>query len=136
MDDDITVQLTVSANIEKVWEYWTKPEHIVNWNYATDEWMCPRAVNNLEPNGKFSWRMEAKDGSMGFDYSGTCKEIKVNKLIKLTLDGGREVSISFTEQNGLTKISETFEPDENDVELQRQGWQAILNTFKKYVETN
>lgn len=136
MKDLITVKVSVSAGIDKVWEYWTNPQHIVHWNFATDAWMCPKAENNLEPNGRFSWRMEAKDGSMGFDYSGTYDKVELKKSIELTLDDKRKVSIAFSTINGTTEVVETFEPDENNPELQKQGWQAILNNFKKYVESN
>ena len=131
----ITVQVQISANKEKVWQYWTLPEHIVQWNFATDAWCCPTAYNELEPFGKFSWRMEAKDGSMGFDYSGTYTSIQPQASIHWTLDDGRKVSMTFTDLGDSTEVVETFEPDDNDVELQRQGWQAILNNFKQYVES-
>lgn len=136
MKNAITVQVVVSASIDKVWTFWTNPKHIVNWNFASDDWMCPNAINNFEPNGKFSWRMEAKDGSVGFDYSGTYNNVETQKQIELTLDDNRKVFISFSFDNGMTTITEIFEPDENDIELQKQGWQAILNNFKKYVENN
>ncbi len=132
----ITIKTSVSADINKVWEFWTKPEHITRWNFATPEWHCPDAVNELAPKGKFSWRMEAKDGSMGFDYSGTYLEIEEPNLIKKQLDDGRMVEISFIERDEIVEVVETFEPDENDPELQKQGWQAILNSFKNYVESN
>jgi uncharacterized protein YndB with AHSA1/START domain len=131
-------RIIVSAKInglkEKVWEYWTSPQHIVNWNFATNEWYCPTAENDLRPGGKFSWRMEAKDGSMGFDYSGQYETIKSKEFIELKLDDDRSVSIEFLEQNEQTEVIESFEPDENDPDLQKQGWQAILNNFKAYVE--
>ena len=137
MKDLITVEVSLSENIDKVWDYWTKPEHIINWNFATVGWICPKAENNLEPNGTFSYRMEAEDGSMGFDFSGKYKKVESKKLIELNLDDNRSVSISFFTEEGNTTLVETFEPeDQNDVELQRQGWQAILNNFKKYVESD
>lgn len=131
---EITVECAIAADEKTVWEFWTNPQHITQWNFATDEWCCPNAINELEAEGKFSWRMEAKDGSMGFDYSGTYQEIVPYFKIGLTLDDGRAVIIEFKNKNGITTVSETFEPDENDPDLQRQGWQAILNNFKKYVE--
>lgn len=136
MKELITVKVSLSSNIDKAWDYWTNPAHIIKWNFATDEWICPNAENDLTPNGKFSYRMEARDGSMGFNYSGTYKNIESKKLIELNLDDGRSVSIAFSEEDVNTILSETFEPDENDIELQREGWQAILNNFKKYVESN
>jgi uncharacterized protein YndB with AHSA1/START domain len=130
----ITVSAQITASKENVWEYWTTPQHIVNWNFASDEWYCPSAENDLKPSGKFSWRMEAKDGSMGFDYSGQYESIKTHEIIELTLDDGRKVTIEFSESDGKTEVIESFEPDENDPDLQRQGWQAILDNFKAYVE--
>ena len=136
MKNPITVTSTISASVDKVWEYWTNPQHIINWNFATDTWRCPTAKNNMRPNGKFSWRMEAKDGSMGFDFSGTYNKVEPKQLIELTLDDNRKVAIASSMENGVTTVTETFEPDENEVELQRIGWQAILDNFKKYVESN
>lgn len=132
---EIEVECTIAADEKTVWEFWTTPKHITQWNFATDEWCCPNAVNELEAKGKFSWRMEAKDGSMGFDYSGTYQEIMPYSKIGLTLDDGRAVTIRFEHENGITTVTETFEPDENNPDLQKQGWQAILNNFKKYVES-
>ena len=129
----IKVQTTVPLSIEKVWEIWTKPEHIVNWNFASNEWHCPAATNELKPNGKFSWRMEAKDGSMGFDYSGVYRIIDPKEKIIKILDDGRLVEIEFYETVNGVKITESFEvEDQNSVDLQRQGWQAILDNFKVY----
>lgn len=130
----ITVKTIVNAAPAKVWEFWTSPEHIINWNFATPEWHCPSAKNDLKPGGTFSWRMEAKDGSMGFDYAGKYLKIDEPVLIEKELEDGRKVTISFEALDGKVEVIETFEPDDNDPELQRQGWQAILNNFKKYVE--
>jgi uncharacterized protein YndB with AHSA1/START domain len=132
--DSIRVETLVRAPIQKVWEYWTSPEHIIKWNFASDDWHCPSAENNLRSGGKFSWRMEAKNGSMGFDYSGKYTQIKELELIKLVLEDDRQVGIEFRENDGMTAVIEVFEPDENDPELQRLGWQAILDNFKNYVE--
>jgi len=131
----ITVKTAIASDIHRVWHCWTLPEHIVRWNHASGEWHCPEAENDLKPGGKFSWRMEAKDGSMGFDYSGTYEEIRKPVLIKKKLDDGRSVTITFEERGGVTELTEIFEPDDNDPELQRQGWQAILDNFRKYVES-
>ena len=131
----IQVQALIDADIQRVWDCWTQPKHIVNWNFATDEWQCPTATNDLHPGGKFSWRMEAKDGSMGFEYSGTYESITEWKRIEKHVEDGRKVVITFTEKEGKTEVIETFEPDENDPEMQRQGWQAILNNFQQYVES-
>jgi uncharacterized protein YndB with AHSA1/START domain len=133
----ITVQNTVNAPVEKVWEYWSKPEHITKWNAASDDWHSPRAENDLRTGGKFSSRMEAKDGSMGFDFGGTYDEVKTNELIAYTMSDGRKVVVNFTKDGERTKVIETFDAEEtNPIEMQRGGWQAILDNFKKYVETN
>ena len=132
----ITVKTSVQAGLDKVWNYWTKPEHITNWNFATDEWCCPKAENNLQPNKKFSWRMEAKDGSMGFDFEGTYNKIVEKELISYKMSDGRKVDIEFTQNGNETQVSETFDAEgTNSDEQQRAGWQAILENFRKYVES-
>ena len=133
----VTVQNTVNAPVEKVWEYWTKPEHITRWNHASDDWHSPRAENDLRVGGTFSARMEAKDGSMGFDFSGIYDQVKTNELIEYTMEDGRKVSVKFSGSGNQTKVIETFDAENsNPIELQRGGWQAILDNFKKYVESN
>lgn len=133
----ITVQTTIRADIDKVWQYWTTPEHIINWNFASDEWCCPSAENDLRPNGKFSSRMEAKDGSMGFDFTGRYTEVIEKELIAYTMEDGRAVNISFTNNGNEVTLRETFDAEEiNTGEKQRAGWQAILENFKHYVETD
>ncbi len=133
----ITVQATVNAPIEKVWQMWTLPEHITNWNFANDEWHSPHAENNLRPGGKFSYRMEAKNGDMGFDFSGTYTVIKENQLLEYTLDDDRKVQVHFSPVDGGTFVMENFEAEKmNPVDMQETGWQAILDNFKKYVEAN
>ena len=135
-ETNITVQTTVPISIEEVWKIWTRPEHIVNWNFASNEWHCPEAKNDLKPNGKFCWRMEAKDGSMGFDYSGVYQMIDPEKKIVKKLDDGRLVKIEFTETENGVNITEIFEvEDQNSIDLQKKGWQAILDNFKAYVLT-
>ncbi len=132
----ITVETIVQAPVTKVWECWTKPEHITWWNNASDDWHTPRAENDLREGGKFLWRMEARDGSMGFDFSGVYDEVKANEQIAYTLDDHRKVKIIFTGNGTETTVTETFEAEnENSVELQRFGWQAILDNFKKYTES-
>ena len=133
---EIIVKTEIKATSEDVWQLWTQPEHIVNWNFATDEWRCPGAVNEIYPGGRFSWRMEAKDGSMGFDFCGEYIDVLEQSLIKKKLDDNRIVKIEFVAKNGSTQIIQTFEADDNDPELQRKGWQAILDNFKKYVESS
>jgi uncharacterized protein YndB with AHSA1/START domain len=133
----ITVEATVNAQLHKVWKYWTSPEHVKNWNHASPDWHTPHAENDLQPGGKFLYRMEAKDGSFGFDFWGIYDQVYTNELIESTLGDSRKLSIKFTDQGNSTHLSETFEAEEtNPVDLQRTGWQAILNNFKKYTETN
>ena len=132
----ITIENTVNAPVEKVWNYWTKPEHITKWNSASDDWHSPRAENDLRPGGKFSCRMEAKDGSMGFDFGGVYNVIRTNEYIESTMGDGRKIWVTFTKQGNATKVVETFEAEStNSIELQKGGWQAILDNFKKYTES-
>lgn len=132
----LTVEVTVNASIQNVWNCWTQPEHIVQWNFASDEWCCPNASNDLNIGGKFNWRMEAKDGSMGFDYWGIYTDIQPLKSIDITLGDDRKVEITFIENEAGVRVLESFETeDENTAELQRNGWQSILNNFKKHVES-
>ena len=133
----ITVKNTVKAPVEKVWQYWTAPEHITKWNHASDDWHSPSAENDLRTGGKFSARMEAKDGSMGFDFAGVYDEVKPHQRIAYTLGDGRKVKVDFTSNGNDTDVSETFEAEDiHSIEMQRGGWQAILDNFKKYVESN
>ena len=133
----ITVESNVKAPVEKVWKYWNGPEHITQWCSATPEWHTPRADNDLRVGGKFSSRMEAKDGSMGFDFAGVYDDVKTNEYIAYTMGDGRRVSIKFSGKGNETKVIETFEAEsENPVEMQKGGWQAILDNFKNYVEAN
>ena len=133
----ITVESTINAPVEKVWEYWTKPEHIVEWNNASDDWHTPRAENDLQVGGSFVSRMEAKDGSFGFDFGGVYDAVRKNEYIEYTMGDGRKVKVTFSSQGNKTKVLETFEAEsENSIDMQRGGWQAILDNFKKYTETN
>ncbi len=132
----ITVRALINAPVQKVWEYWTNPQHIIHWNNASPDWHTPRAVNDLRAGGKFVSRMEARDGSMGFDFSGKYNKVKHQKIIELTLDDDRKVQVRFDPDGNKTMITEVFDAEqENTVELQKTGWQAILDNFKKYVET-
>jgi uncharacterized protein YndB with AHSA1/START domain len=132
----VTVETTVNAPVEKVWETWSQPQHITRWCAASDDWHAPRAENDLRKGGKFSTRMEAKDGSFGFDFGGIYDEVKKNELIEYTMGDGRKVQVTFTKQGSSTKVVETFEAENtNPVEMQRGGWQAILDNFKKYTES-
>jgi uncharacterized protein YndB with AHSA1/START domain len=133
----ITIESTVKAPVEKVWKLWNGPEHITKWANASDDWHTPFAENDLREGGKFLSRMEAKDGSFGFDFGGVYDKVKPNELIEYTIGDGRKVIINFTGNGNETKVIETFEAeDTNPIEMQRGGWQAILNNFKKYAESN
>jgi len=133
----ITVENTIKAPVEKVWQYWTSPEHITKWNSASEDWHTPFAENDLRVGGKFSARMEAKDGSFGFDFGGVYDDVKTNELIAYTLGDGRKVTVTFTPAGNGIKVVETFEAEtENPVEMQKGGWQNILDNFKKYTESN
>jgi uncharacterized protein YndB with AHSA1/START domain len=131
----ITVSALVQAPIEKVWICWTAPEHMVNWNFASDDWHCPAAANDLQVGGKFVATMAAKDGSMSFDFIGIYDEIDTHKYIRYHGADDRVVEVSFeATENGIL-ITETFDAETvNPVELQQAGWQAILNNFKSYTE--
>ena len=134
MTNPITIEVSLNLPIEKVWDAWTKPEHITNWNFASEDWHCPRAENDVRTGGKFSSRMEAKDGSMGFDFAGTYDEVKEHELIAYTI-GDRKVRVTFVPLGFATLVREEFEPEnENSLELQKNGWQSILDNFKKYAE--
>lgn len=132
----ITVEVRVKASVKKAWKCMTQPKHITQWNHASDDWCTPKAENDLRVGGKFNYRMEAKDGSAGFDFEGSFTKIEENKLIAYQITDGRNVEITFAEIGNETLVTETFEPENtNSVELQRQGWQAILDNFKKHVES-
>jgi len=136
MSVKIRICASVDASADEVWEAWTKPEHITNWNFASDDWHCPSVENDLRIGGKFSWRMETKDGSTGFDFEGIYKDVILNEKIKYGLEDGREVMIEFTKIDGHIEVAELFDTEDvNTAEQQRQGWQAILNNFKNYVES-
>lgn len=131
----IKVEAIVHAPVESVWKYWTEPKHITKWNQASDDWHTPYAENDLRAGGKFVSRMEAKDGSFGFDFGGVYDEVNMNESISYTLGDGRKVKIDFIRQGDDTKIIEAFEAEEtNAIEMQQAGWQAILDNFKKYAE--
>lgn len=137
MNATITVEAHIAAPKENVWKEYTRPGSIQSWNAASDDWHCPRAENDLRVGGRFMWRMEAKDGSEGFDFSGTYTEVVDTERIRYAMDDDRMVSIVFTEEDGGTHVAVTFDPEnEYPHEYQRSGWQAILNNFKRYVETH
>ncbi|MEO5501793.1 MAG: SRPBCC family protein [Ginsengibacter sp.] len=131
----ITIETTINAPVEKVWKCWTTPEDIMKWNNASPDWHTPSVKNDLRKGGKFIARMEAKDGSMGFDFAGTYDEVSLNKNISFTLEDNRKVTVIFSSSANSTRLVESFETEStNSEELQRTGWQSILDNFKKYVE--
>lgn len=140
--EPISIETTIEASVGKVWECFTRPEHIKAWNHASDDWHSPRADNDVRTGGSFSIRMEAKDGSQGFDFTGTYDEVVPEKRLEYTMGDGRKVFVTFDEENGSprgeasrTRVSETFEPEnENPIGVQREGWQSILDAFKAHVE--
>ncbi|MEP6929951.1 MAG: SRPBCC family protein [Flavobacterium sp.] len=132
----ITVQSTINASINKVWQFWTLPEHITKWSFASPDWHTPYAENDLSEGGKFKSTMAAKDGSISFDFEGEYTLVKQNEAIEYIMADGRTVEISFKETPNGVEIVESFDPEtENPEEMQRGGWQAILDNFKKYVES-
>lgn len=136
-EKNITVEATINAETKKVWDYWTKPEHITKWNFATDDWQCPAAKNDLRAGGKYFARMEAKDGSFGFDFEATYDQVIDQKKITYTMGDGRQSTTTFENLNGTTKVITIFDAESsNPKERQQQGWQGILNNFKKYAETD
>jgi uncharacterized protein YndB with AHSA1/START domain len=133
----ITIAATVAADVQTVWNAWTQPEHITKWNFASDDWHCPAAENDLRVGGKFMSRMAAKDGSFSFDFEGIYDEVVENKTISYTMSDGRQATTHFENNGDSTMVTTVFDAEhENPIDLQRDGWQAILNNFKKHVETN
>lgn len=135
--EKITVSASVGAPLATCWEYWTNPAHITQWNFASPEWHCPQATNDLREGGRYRARMEARDGSMGFDFEATYNEVIRHERILYTMDDGRQADTRFAGTNGTTRITVTFDAEtENPAAMQQQGWQAILNNFKTHVEQN
>ena len=131
----ITVSVRIAAPVDTVWEQYIETEHVMRWNHASDEWHCPDAENDLRVGGTFRYRMEAKDGSDGFDFSGTYTEVIPHERIAYRMDDGRMALVAFIEEGEMTTVAVAFDPeDENSRELQRQGWQAILESFKRECE--
>ena len=134
---NIDIEATINANVKKVWDYYNSPEHITQWNQADPSWHCPSATNDLRVGGKLQSRMEAKDGSFGFDFEGTYDAVDEFKHIDYTIADGRKVSISFEDQGASTNVAVTFgAEDTNPIEMQKGGWQSILDSFKSYTESN
>ena len=131
----ITIQVTINTDQKKAWEYYTNPQHITHWNFASDDWQCPQASNDLKVGGKYIARMEAKDGSFGFDFAGTYTKIVPQKLIEYAF-GDRNATVEFLDDGNAVTVRVTFDAEsENPGDMQRGGWQAILDNFKKHVET-
>lgn len=136
MNEKIKVDATINAEIKKVWDYYTNPVHIVNWNFADPSWHCPSAVNDMKIGGTYKARMEAKDGSFGFDFEAIYTEIIDGKEFTYEF-GGRSATVKFENSNNQTKVTVEFDPEnENSLEMQKNGWQSILNNFKSYTENN
>ena len=134
--EKIQVRTSVMADIQKVWDYYTSPEHITQWNFADPSWHCPSASNDMKIGGRYVARMEARDGSSGFDFEAIYTEINILESFIYQL-GERFAKIEFNNMNNQTEVIITFDPEtENPIELQKNGWQAILNNFKNYTETN
>lgn len=135
--EKITVTATVGADAAKAWQYYTQPEHITKWNFASDDWQCPWAENDMKPGGKYIARMEAKDGSMGFDFEAVYDEVNLGESFTYTMSDGRRVDVTFTENNNSTDVTVVFDPENiHPVDFQKAGWQAILDNYKKYTENN
>jgi uncharacterized protein YndB with AHSA1/START domain len=132
----ITIKATVVADKQKVWDYYTRPEHIINWNFADPSWHCPEASNDLSIGGTYFARMAAKDGSFGFDFIAVYDSVIPGSGFTYTF-GGRKAEVTFEEKAGNTEVIITFDPEtENPIDLQKQGWQSILDNFKQYTENN
>ncbi len=133
----ITVAAEIQAPLKKVWNAWNNPEAVKQWNQASADWHTTEAENDLSEGGQFRYHMAAKDGSAGFDLKGTYVAIDKFEYIEYKLEDGRQVGISFNEEDGVTSVTETFEAEnQHSTELQQQGWQAIMNSFKQFVESN
>ncbi len=134
--EKITIKTLIAASRQKVWDYYTKPEHITKWNFADPSWHCPSAKNDMRVGGRYIARMEAKDGSFGFDFDAVYTEINFGENFTYEF-GGRSATVEFREINGMTEVTITFDPeDEHPIEMQKNGWQSILDNFEKYTETN
>lgn len=131
----ITLETTVLTTLEKAWETWIQPQHVTQWNHASDDWHCPSAQTDLRVGGKFSSRMEAKDGSFGFDFWGIYDEIVPLTRLRITMGDDRKMEVHFTQTPNGVKVIERFETEDlNSAEQQREGWQAILDNYKRYTE--
>lgn len=136
MKDKITIHTIINAPVSLVWKCWTTPSDIINWNNASEDWHTPHVENDLRKGGNFNYRMESKDKKNGFDFAGIYDEVVPYTRIGYTIEDDRKVSILFSSgKEGIT-VTETFETESTfPAERQREGWQAILDNFKKYVES-
>lgn len=133
--EKITIQAEINKNSDKVWDCYTNQKHITEWNFADETWHCPSASNELRVGGKYKARMEAKDKSMGFDLEATYNEVSIGKSFIYTMTDGRVVSTNFDDRGAKTVVTITFDAEnQNPIEFQKNGWQAILNNFKQYAE--
>ncbi len=133
----ITVEATIQSSIEKIWECWSDPKHIIHWNNASDDWYTPKAENDLKVNGTFTYTMAARDGSMSFDFGGVYTKVEKFKTIEYTMGDGRKAINDFMPSGNHVKVITKFEAEsENPIEMQKGGWQAIFDNFKKYVESS
>jgi len=131
----ITIGTTIDAPVERVWKAYTTPADITRWNFASDDWCCPSAEADLKVGGSYKARMEAKDGSFGFDFEGVYDEVDPNKAVTLAMSDGRKARTTFEPTDSGTKVTTVFDAEEqNSIEMQRDGWRAILNNFRTYVE--
>ncbi|MBP6312921.1 MAG: SRPBCC family protein [Flavobacteriales bacterium] len=131
----ITISAFAAKPVAHVWKCWTDPAHITQWNAASDDWHCPKASNDLRTGGKFSSTMAARDGSSSFDFEGVYNDVQFHKRIAYTMGDGRTCEVLFVEENGGTRVTESFDAEtENSVEMQRGGWQAILDRFRAHCE--
>ncbi len=136
MNTKITVETTIAKNVDKVWSFYNTPAHIMKWNFASDDWQCPRSEVDLRIGGKMNSRMEAKDGSFGFDFEGTYDEVVPQKKVAYSMSDGRKVVTTFETLGSKTKVTTVFDAEnEHPVDFQKAGWQAILENFKKYAES-
>lgn len=133
--EKVRVEALVDASIDKVWQVWITPEHITQWNFASDDWCCPSASVEARQGGRHTARMEAKDGSFGFDFEGTYEVFEEKDRVALRMGDGRLAETTFTPEGGSTRVVTEFDAEtENDIAMQRDGWQAILNSFKRHAE--
>ncbi len=137
MINKITITTIINADIKKVWDYYTNPEYITQWNFAHPSWHCPSAVNDMRVGGKYIARMEARDGSFGFDFEAIYSQITPGETFTYGMPNGREVTVVFKRESNQTEVVVSFDPeDQNPLDMQKNGWQSILDNFKKYAESN